>query len=149
MSTILIIDDQPHLQELFGLEMMYEGHWVVRLGDAESARGYLENSKPDLVLLDLYLNGLEGRDLLHDVKSRYPYLPVLIMTAFESYKNDPRGSQPDGYVVKSSDLSELKLKIKIAMKGKWEIPEKTLPENRNYAGFLPVIREQMQLVLKT
>ena len=129
--------------------MMYEGHWVVRLRDAESARGYLNNSKPDLVLLDPYLNGFDGWDVLHDIKTRYPYLPVLIVTASGSYKNGSGGSQADGYMVKSSDLSELKLKIKIAMKGKGEFPGKTLPEKRNNAKFLPVIREQMQLALKT
>ncbi len=149
MSTILIVDDQSHMQEIFGMELMDEGHWVVRLRDAESARGYLNNSKPDLVLLDPYLNGVDGWDLLHDVKSRYPYLPVLIVKACDGYKNDPRGSQADGYVVKNSDLIELKLKIKIAMKGKGDFPEKTLPEKRNNAEFLPVIREQMQLALKT
>lgn len=112
MSSILIVDDQPHLQELLALELMDEGHRVVHLADAESTRGYLENSKPDLVLLDLYLNGFEGWDLLHDIKSIYPYLPVLIVTAYDNYKHDPRLSRADGYVVKSFVyLDELKQRI--------------------------------------
>jgi len=112
MASILIIDDQPYIQELFSQELMNEGYGVVSAGDAESAKVYVENSKPDLVLLDLYLNGLEGWDVLHDIKSKDPHLPVLIVTAYDTYADDPRLSQADGYVVKSFvHIDELKQKI--------------------------------------
>lgn len=112
MSNILIIDDQPHLQELIALEVMDEGHRVVSVCDAESAKAYLDDSKPDLVLLDLYLNGFEGWDVLRDIKRRDPHVPVIIVTAYDSYGNDPRLTQADGYVVKSSvAFDELKQKI--------------------------------------
>ena len=112
MASILIIDDQPYIQELFSQELMNEGYGVVSAGDAESAKVYVENSKPDLVLLDLYLNGLEGWDVLHDIKSKDPHLPVLIVTAYDTYADDPRLSQADGYMVKSFvHLDELKQKI--------------------------------------
>lgn len=112
MASILIIDDQPHLQELFSEELMDEGHRVVTVPDAESVNGYLRDSKPDLVLLDLYLNGFKGWDLLRDIKSKYPHLPVLIVTAYDSYLDDPRLSQADGYIIKSFvAFDELKQKI--------------------------------------
>ena len=112
MASILIIDDQPYIQELFSQELMNEGYGVVSAGDAESAKVYVENSKPDLVLLDLYLNGLERWDVLHDIKSKDPHLPVLIVTAYDTYADDPRLSQADGYVVKSFvHFDELKHKI--------------------------------------
>ena len=112
MSNILIVDDQPHLQELFSHELMEEGYSVVSAGDAESAKEYLVDSKPDLVLLDLYLNGFDGWDVLRDIKSKEPLLPVLIVTAYDSYVADPRVSQADGYMVKSFvHFDELKEKI--------------------------------------
>jgi two-component system response regulator (stage 0 sporulation protein F) len=101
MASILIVDDQPHLQELFSQEFMDEGYKVECVSNAGSAAGYLEDSNPDLVLLDLYLNGFEGWNLLHDIKDRNPHLPVLIVTAYDSYADDPRVSEADGYVVKS------------------------------------------------
>ncbi|MFC1869549.1 response regulator [Thermodesulfobacteriota bacterium] len=67
MPNILIIDDQPHLQELFSQDLADEGYGVVGIADAEAAKRYFRDSKPDLpdlVLLDLYLDGFEGWDLL-------------------------------------------------------------------------------------
>ena len=75
-------------------------------------REALRDSRPDLVLLDLYLDGFEGLDLLQDIKSRYPDLPVLIVTAYDSYMDDPRLAKADGYVIKSfAGLDKLKQKI--------------------------------------
>jgi DNA-binding response OmpR family regulator len=68
-------------------------------------------SQPDIVLLDLYLDGPEGFGLLEDMKRQYPHLPVIIVTAYDSYRDDPRVSHADGYVVKSIHFDELKLKI--------------------------------------
>ena len=53
MSSILIVDDQPRLQQPFSQELMDEGYRVVSIGDAKSGMKYLADSKPDLVLLDL------------------------------------------------------------------------------------------------
>ena len=112
MANILIVDDQPHLQEFLSQELKDEGYNIASLSDAQSVSGYLENSKPDLVLLDLYLNGFEGWDVLHDIKSRYPHLPVLIVTAYDSYADDPRVSEAEGYWIKSFlALDNLKQKI--------------------------------------
>jgi DNA-binding response OmpR family regulator len=112
MASILIVDDQPHLQELFSQEFMDEGYKVVCVSNAESAEGYLKDSNPDLVLLDLYLNGFEGWNLLHDIKDKNPQLPVLIVTAYDNYADDPRVSEADGYVVKSFfHFDDLKHKI--------------------------------------
>jgi DNA-binding NarL/FixJ family response regulator len=61
-----------------------------------------------LVLLDLYLDNTSGFTLLGDIKKEHPDLPVVIFTAYDSYRDDPRLSQADGYVVKSVLLDELK-----------------------------------------
>ncbi len=85
---------------------------ISHISDAESAHWYLMRSKPDLVLLDLYLNGFEGWDVLHEIKRQYPYLPVLIVTAYDNYAQDPRLSQADGYIVKDFDaIGRIKKKM--------------------------------------
>ena len=106
MAHILIVDDQPHLRELFREEILDDGYSVACAGDADSARMCLKESRPDLVLLDLYLNGFESWDLLHDIKQSDPHLPVLIVTAYDSYRHDPRASEADGYIVKDFDAFE-------------------------------------------
>ena len=111
MTKILIVDDQPCVRELLSEELILEGYRVAMAGDVESVRENLRFSKPDLVLLDLYLDGAEGFRVLRDIKEQNPNLPVIIFTAYDSYVDDPRLSQADGYVIKSIDLDELKGKI--------------------------------------
>lgn len=111
MPGILIVDDQPCVRALLSEELMDEGYRVEGLGDAESVRTRLRFTRPDLVLLDLYLDGPDGWELLRDIKRQDPELPVLIVTAYDSFVDDPRLSQADGYFVKSLDFTDLKQKI--------------------------------------
>ena len=111
MPGILIVDDQPCVRALLSEELVDEGYRVEGLGDAESVRTRLRFTRPDLVLLDLYLDGPDGWELLRDIKRQDPELPVLIVTAYDSFVDDPRLSQADGYFVKSLDFTDLKQKI--------------------------------------
>ena len=117
MANILIVDDQPYVRELLSEVLAREGYRVASVGDIQSIWGRLRDSPPDLVLLDLYLDGSKGWDVLRDIKSMDPDLPVLIVTAYDSYDNDPRLSQADGYIIKSfSVFDELKEKIAEVLK---------------------------------
>jgi two-component system response regulator (stage 0 sporulation protein F) len=120
MPNILIVDDQPCIRELISEELIYEGYEVESVGDAESARAYIKRSRPDLVLLDLYLDGPDGWDVLRDIKRQDPHLPVLVVTAYDSFQDDPRLSRADGYVIKSTDFGELKHQIANALSRKQE-----------------------------
>jgi two-component system response regulator (stage 0 sporulation protein F) len=112
MSSVLIIDDQPHMLELISEELRDMGCEVESVGDVQAVKRCFENSSPDLVLLDLYLKGFDGWEVLHDIKTWRPRVPVLIVTAYDSYRNDPRASEADGYVVKSfTHLEKLKQAI--------------------------------------
>jgi len=111
MAKILIIDDQQCVRELISEELISDGYRVHSLGAAKSVKADLRFSKPDLVLLDLYLDEAHGFGVLHDIKGQYPKIPVIIYTAYDSYREDPRLSQADGYVIKSTVFDELKEKI--------------------------------------
>ena len=112
MANILIIDDQAYVREFLSEELGHAGYRVSSVGDAESIWGYIIDSRPDLVLLDLYLDGFEGWEVLRDIKRKHLNLPVLIVTAYDSFADDPRLSQADGYMIKSFvALDELKQKI--------------------------------------
>jgi two-component system response regulator (stage 0 sporulation protein F) len=112
MSSILIVDDQPYLRELFSQELVDEGYGIESVPCAESAILHIRHSKPDLVLLDLYLDGFEGWDVLRQIKRWAPQIPVLIVTAYDNYEDDPRLSSADVYVLKSfTNLTELKKKM--------------------------------------
>ena len=112
MRSILIIDDQPHMRQLLSEELWDIGCKVESVEDVKLVGQCFEDSSPDLVVLDLYLKGFDGWEVLGDIKRRHPRVPVLIVTAYDSYRNDPRASRADGYMVKSfTHLDELKQKI--------------------------------------
>ena len=113
MPNILIVDDQPCIRELLSEELILEGYRVHGVSDAEAVREYLLFSRPDLILLDLCLEGgLEGFGILGDIKRQYPHLPVIIVTAYDSYSEETRLSQADGYLIKSVYFfDELKQRI--------------------------------------
>jgi len=111
MADILIVDDQRCVRELLSEELLLEGYRVHGVGDVASVSGYLRFSRPDVVLLDLCLDEADAFGLFHEIKREAPDLPVIIFTAYDSYREDPRLSQADGYVIKSMALDELKVKI--------------------------------------
>jgi len=115
MCRVLIIDDQPYMGELLGEDLGAEGHEVLCVGDSAEVMDVLQHFRPDIVLLDLFLGGFEGWSLLSKIKQEDPILPVLIVTAYDTYKEDPRAARADGYVIKNFDTDELKSTIKATL----------------------------------
>ena len=111
MTKILVVDDQPCVRESLSDALISEGYQIATAGDAESVKGYLRSSRLDLVLLDLYLDGPDGFALLRDIKRQYPRLPVIIVTAYDTFMSDPRLSKADGYVIKGANFADLKKSI--------------------------------------
>jgi two-component system, OmpR family, response regulator len=101
MRDILIVDDQSYMEQLLSIELADNNYTVIGAEDIEKARVYLDNFKLDLVILDLYINGFYGWDLLEEIKQKHHDLPVLIVTAYDNLMNDHRTIQADAYLVKN------------------------------------------------
>jgi DNA-binding NtrC family response regulator len=132
VSDILIVDDQPYVRELLSEELILAGHRVHTVGDAESVRERLMFCRPDLVLLDLYLDGPDGWEVLPDIKRQYPNLPVIIFTAYDTFRDDPRLSQADGYIIKGIDFNPLKQGVATLLRRKQD--SQGTPEARSHAS---------------
>jgi two-component system, response regulator, stage 0 sporulation protein F len=101
MQDILIVDDQPYILDLFASELGGCNTTLITAENIEEAWTYLETFKVDLVILDLYVNGGYSWDLLEKIKNNYKELPVLIVTAYDSFMDDPRALKADAYLVKN------------------------------------------------
>lgn len=113
MKRILLVDDDIRIQRLLAEELEEDGYRISTARNGKDALSFLTtvSEKPDLVILDLRMpkmNGLETIGLMLKLKLN---IPVIIFSAYSSYRNDPLSMAADAYVVKSSDLSELKVKI--------------------------------------
>lgn len=111
MANILIIDDQHYLKELISIDLSFAGHHVTHVENVKDALESLRSCNPDIVLLDLYLQGYERWDLLHRLKLKKPRRPVLIVTIDEDLVNDPRLAEADGYIIKDIYADEVIKKI--------------------------------------
>ncbi|MDR1395512.1 MAG: response regulator [Deltaproteobacteria bacterium] len=110
-SKILVVDDEAHIRLLYSEELTEEGYEVIT---AENGAGLLERidrDKPDLVVLDIKMVDYNGLDLLQDIRNKYYDLPVILCSAYDTFKDDMKSIAADHYVVKSFELDELKQKI--------------------------------------
>jgi DNA-binding response OmpR family regulator len=108
MAKILLIDDERHIRERFSAELSEDGYSVEALSSCCHIMKRIELSKPDLVVLDIKLVDCDGLEILEGIRSAYPNLPIILWSAYDSYRYDTRSLAADYYVLKSFDLTELK-----------------------------------------
>ena len=112
MAKLLVVDDEANIRLLYAQELSDEGYEVVTAASALDAVDKLQGAPFDLVVLDIKLKNESGIELLQRIVKERHTLPVILCTAFSCYKDDFSAWLADGYVVKSSDMQELKDEIK-------------------------------------
>jgi len=116
MSTILIVDDEPGLRLLYAAELKDEGYEVVTAENCAEAARMLKDLDIDLVVLDIQIKQESGLDMLQTIVKERSGMPVILCSAYNCYKDDFSSWLADAYIVKSSDLTELKTEISRLLK---------------------------------
>jgi DNA-binding response OmpR family regulator len=111
MARLLLVDDERDIRHLFAAELEDEGYQVETAASVAEAEEALGRTSFDLMILDVQMPGESGLQLLQRLASARRLLPVILCTAYSSYKDDFSSWIADGYVVKSSDFSELKSEV--------------------------------------
>lgn len=112
MPRVLVVDDDESLRLLYTSELSDEGYDVEAVSSGKEALDYLDCGKPDVVILDIKMEGMDGLAVLDEIMRRDKTIPVVLNTAYSNFKSDFSTWSADAYIVKSSDLSELKTTIK-------------------------------------
>jgi DNA-binding response OmpR family regulator len=115
VARILLVDDDQNIRRYYKEELSDDGHQVSAVASGHQLLRTIDLFKPDVVVLDIKLADYDGLELLKEIRNEYYNLPVILCSAFETYKYDLRSISADYYVVKSFDLSELKTMIKRAV----------------------------------
>ena len=116
MKTILVVDDEANIRRLYGEELTDAGYRVICAATWEEAQRALGHDQIDLVTLDVRMgDGPDGIEALRLIKETHASLPVVLVTAYGEYQADFGSWAAEGYVVKSSDLTELKERIARAL----------------------------------
>ncbi|MGD9076550.1 MAG: response regulator [Desulfobacteraceae bacterium] len=115
MAKILIVDDEEHIRFLYSEELSEAGYEVITAASGYKLMERIEDEEPDLIVLDIKMVDYNGLDLLQDIRNKFYNMPVVLCTAYDTFKEDMKSIAADFYVIKSFDLSELKSKIAMAL----------------------------------
>jgi len=111
MALILIVEDDANQCMLYEEGLRAEGYEIVTARDGREALEAVGRVKPDLVVMDISMPGMDGIEAMSRMLSKDHKLPIILNTAYATYKDNFRAWSADAYVVKSSDLTELKTTI--------------------------------------
>ena len=108
-DKILVVDDEIALQETLTYNLKKEGYHVEVAGDGITALDLFRSSKPDLVILDVMLPGMDGWQVLTNLRRRGLEMPVLFLTAKDQVQDRIKGLElgADDYLVKPFSFAEL------------------------------------------
>jgi DNA-binding response OmpR family regulator len=112
MIKILVVDDEAHIRLLYSEELAEDGYEVITAENGLNLLQRIETEKPAVVVLDIKMVDYNGLDLLQDIRNKFYDLPIILCSAYDTFKDDMKSIAADHYVVKSFDLSELKSRIK-------------------------------------
>ncbi|HEY0664112.1 MAG TPA: phosphate regulon transcriptional regulator PhoB [Thiobacillaceae bacterium] len=119
-ANILLVEDEPGIQELLKFNLVQAGHQVTATADAEHALQFLKNTLPDVILLDWMLPGMSGIDLCRRLRSddRFQPIPIIMLTARGEERDKVQGLDigADDYITKPFSPRELVSRIRAVLR---------------------------------
>ena len=112
MPQILLVEDQRAVQDIIRRALAREGYRVLTASDGLTALEILEQTSPDLIILDIYLPTLDGRQVVHEYRQRPgPHAPILIITGGGYAAERAAALDAAGSLDKPFGLQELHTKV--------------------------------------
>lgn len=119
-TTILVIEDEPAIQELIALNLSFTNHKVLQASSAEQAQLLIQNELPTLILLDWMLPGISGMTFAKKLRAneRTRQIPIIMLTAKSSEADKVEGLETgaDDYITKPFSPKELLARIKAVLR---------------------------------
>jgi len=117
MAEILLADDERMVRKSMRAMLTAEGYAVRTARNGDEALSMLDESVPDLVVLDIMMSGRNGFSTCEEMRRRHPLLPILLLTALDDNSSKIRGLGvgADDYIHKAADPSELLARIRRAL----------------------------------
>lgn len=120
MTTVLIVEDEETVQETLAYNLEQEGYSVLTAGDGEDALKLIRQNKPDLVVLDIMLPGLDGLAVCRLVRKdpEIAHIPIIMLTARGTQGDKMVGldSGADDYVTKPFGLGEFLARVRAVLR---------------------------------
>jgi DNA-binding response OmpR family regulator len=117
-KSILVVDDDPLMRRSLAASLGQAGYGVVTAPNAEEAMSQVQRQRPDLVLLDIGLPGMDGMEALASLRQHAPRLPVIFVTGRRRELDEIVGLElgADDYITKPFDMDVLLAHIKAVLR---------------------------------
>ncbi|MEW6357800.1 MAG: response regulator [Planctomycetota bacterium] len=122
-ATILVVEDDRNQRLLYQTELEAEGYNVILACDGKEAVQKAETQPLDLIIMDVAMPNMDGIEALSKILAKNNQIPVILNTAYASYKDNFMTWSADAYVIKSSDMRELKDKIQEILAARTQSPD--------------------------
>src|SRR5579862_671792 len=127
-SKVFVVDDHPIVRQGLALLINRESDLTVcgEAEDAQTAMQAVATVKPDILVVDISLNGPDGLDLLKDVRMRHPELPVLILSMHDEsiYAERALRAGAQGYIMKQEATEKVLVALRRILSGEIYVSER-------------------------
>ena len=114
LAQVLIVDDEASIRSSLGGILSDEGYEILEAPDGESALALLEQESPDIMLLDVWLPGIDGLSVLERIKRRQPGLPVIMVSGHGTVETAVKATRLGAYdfIEKPLDMDKILLAVR-------------------------------------
>jgi two-component system KDP operon response regulator KdpE len=116
-ATILVVDDEPQIRRVLRTTLSAEGYTIIEARDGTEAFERVRDAKPDLILLDMNMPGLDGLQTCREIRSDSE-VPIIMLTVRSAEKDKVRAldAGADDYVVKPFGIQELLARVRALLR---------------------------------
>ena len=115
--TVLVVDDDPSIRLLCRVNLELDGHTVTEAGTLDGARDAMLDHTFDMVILDVHVAGGDGRELLAELRTSKPELPVALLTG-SANRSELIRTGADALIPKPFTLEELRGTVERLSRGR-------------------------------
>src|ERR1700691_1259267 len=116
-ATILVVDDEPQIRRVMRATLSSHGYTIVEARDGQEALEKFRTERPELVILDMNMPGMDGLDACREIRSSST-VPIIMLTVRSAEKDKVRAldAGADDYIVKPFGIQELLARIRAALR---------------------------------
>lgn len=114
MKKILLIEDDEAISDALSLALQMEGYQVQTILKAKKSLEGVKKFKPDLIILDLLLSGVDGRDVVKDIRKdkESDLIPIILTSAHPTAEDVAKSIGVEDFIAKPFDIGDLFKKVK-------------------------------------
>jgi DNA-binding response OmpR family regulator len=114
MKKVLLIEDDEAISDALSLALQMEGYQVQTILKAKKSLEGVKKFKPDLIILDLLLSGVDGRDVVQDIRKdkESTEIPIILTSAHPTAEDVAKSIGVEDFIAKPFDIDELFKKVK-------------------------------------